>query len=152
MGYTVARVPDQVILRPLYLSIFTAVARRGDNRCGAEPLVLIRLRGIVAVLAPIFCAIALVSNFAVPLIFGAKQQSMGALLKVMAPAGFVPYLFRFINAALRRVGGVGEARERRPCRAHHLCGGARPAIAAQRRRGPALAGLGTLQRAERDRG
>jgi O-antigen/teichoic acid export membrane protein len=104
MAYQIIRVPEIVISGPLYLSTFSIVARSGDNPGAVKSLVFKGLRGIVIVLAPLFCGIALVSDSVVQILFGPKWEETGSILVLLAPAGFFLCLYSFVNAVLMGLG------------------------------------------------
>src|SRR6185437_15413102 len=77
MAYQIVRVPELIISGPLYLSIFASVAQWGSNRAGTAPLALRGLRGIVTVLAPLFCGLALIAHLAVQVLLGPAWAPTG---------------------------------------------------------------------------
>lgn len=104
MAYQIVRIPELVISGPLYLSIFAAVARWGDDRAGSLPLILASFRGVVAVLAPLFCGLALVAHLAVQLLLGDAWAQTAPILVLLAPAGFFLCIYSFIGAVLMGLG------------------------------------------------
>ena len=104
MGYQIVRVPEMIISGPLYLSIFASVAQWGGDRLGTVPFVLRGLRGIVTVLAPLFCGLALVAQFAVLLLLGPAWTATGPILMLLTPAGFLLCVYSFIGAILMGLG------------------------------------------------
>lgn len=104
MAYQIVRVPELIISGPLYLTIFVAVARWGDNHSGAVPLALRGLRGLVTLLAPLFCGMAVVSGLAVHLVLGSAWTATGPILALLAPAGFFLCSFSFIGAIMLGLG------------------------------------------------
>ena len=104
MAYQIVRVPELIISGPLYLSIFASVAKWGDDRGGTLPLVLKGLRGIIIVLAPLFCGLALVAHVAVQLLLGPAWVATGPILVLLAPAGFLLCVYSFIGAILMGLG------------------------------------------------
>jgi PST family polysaccharide transporter len=104
MAYQIVRVPELIISGPIYLSIFAAVAQWGDNRLGAAPLALKGLRGLVTILAPLFCGLALIADLAVQLVLGPAWAATGPILTLLAPAGFFLCLYSFVGAVLMGLG------------------------------------------------
>lgn len=104
MAYQIVRVPELVISGPLYLSIFAAVARWGEDRAGAAPLAVAGLRGVITVLAPLFCGLALVSSLAVKLVLGPAWAETAPILALLTPAGFFLCVYSFIGAILMGLG------------------------------------------------
>ncbi|MGH6827617.1 MAG: oligosaccharide flippase family protein, partial [Rhizomicrobium sp.] len=104
MAYQIVRVPELVVSGPLYLSMFVSVARWGDDVKGALPLALKGLRGGVALLAPLFCGLALVSDPLVKLLLGPAWTATGPILTLLAPAGFFLCCFSFLGATLLGLG------------------------------------------------
>lgn len=106
MAYQIVRVPEMIISGPLYLSVFASVARLGDDRAGAAPLTLRGLRGVVTILAPLFCGLALVAQPAVELLLGPAWKETAPLLMLLTPAGFLLGVYSFIGAIFM---GLGRA-------------------------------------------
>src|SRR6185437_4814420 len=104
MGYQIVRIPELIISGPLYLSIFTSVAHRGDDRRGAAGLALRGFRGVVTVLAPLFCGLALVAHLAVLLLLGPAWAATAPILTLLAPAGFFLCVYSFIGAIFMGLG------------------------------------------------
>jgi O-antigen/teichoic acid export membrane protein len=104
MAYQIVRVPEMIISGPLYLSIFASVAQWGDDRRGTAPLALRGLRGIVTVLAPLFCGLALIAHLAVLVLLGPLWTASGPILMLLTPAGFLLCVYSFIGAMLMGLG------------------------------------------------
>lgn len=104
MGYQIVRIPELIISGPLYLSMFVAVAGWGDNRAGALPLTIKGLRGLITLLAPLFCGLALVSDLLVRAVLGPAWIATGPILAMLAPAGFFLCTFSFIGGILMGLG------------------------------------------------
>lgn len=104
MAYQIVRIPELIISGPLYISIFAAVARWGEDRVGAGSLALTGLRGIITALAPLFCGLALVSGLAVKLVLGPAWTETAPILALLAPAGFLLCIYSFIGAILMGLG------------------------------------------------
>ena len=104
MGYQIVRVPEMIISGPIYLSIFASVARWGHDRGATVPLTLRGLRGIVTVLAPLFCGLALVAHLAVIVLLGQAWAPTGPILMLLTPAGFLLCIYNFIGAILMGLG------------------------------------------------
>lgn len=100
MAYQIVRVPELLISGPLYLSIFASVAKWGDDRRGTVPLALRGLRGVVTLLAPVFCGLALVARPAVELLLGSAWTETAPILMLLAPAGFLLGVYSFTGAIL----------------------------------------------------
>ena len=104
MAYQIVRLPEMIISGPLYLSIFASVAKWDDDRRGTVPLALRGLRGIVTMLAPLFCGLALVAYPAVELLLGPAWRETAPILTLLTPAGFLLGLYSFIGALLMGLG------------------------------------------------
>jgi PST family polysaccharide transporter len=104
MGYQIVRMPELIISGPLYLSMFVAVAGWGDNHAGALPLAIKGLRGVTALLGPLFCGLALVSDLLVKVMLGPAWAATGPILAMLAPAGFFLCTFNFIGGILMGLG------------------------------------------------
>lgn len=100
MAYQIVRVPEMIILGPIYMSIFASVARWGDDRMGTVPLALRGLRGIVTILAPLFCGLALVAQLIVLVLLGPAWLPTGPILTLLTPSGFLLCIYTFIGAIL----------------------------------------------------
>lgn len=88
MAYQIVRMPDLLISGPLYLYIFTAVSRTAQDKQASNALAVAALRLGSAVLAPLFCGLALVADLAVPLVLGPKWLGAIAPLQLLTLAGF----------------------------------------------------------------
>jgi O-antigen/teichoic acid export membrane protein len=104
MGYQIVRIPELIISGPLYLSMFVSVAGWGDNRAGALPLAIKGLRGVIALLAPLFCGLALLAELLVKVVLGPTWLATGPILALLAPAGFFLCTFNFIGGILMGLG------------------------------------------------
>jgi len=109
MASRIVNLPAMVLSGPLHLSVFTSVARWGDDRIGARPLALLGLRSVVTIMAPVFCGLALVADLAVEILLGPSWAATGPILMLLAPAGFLLCVTDFIGAILR---GLGRAQDR----------------------------------------
>jgi len=108
MASRLVNLPAMILAWPLHLSIFASVAQWGDDRIGARPLALRGLRGIVTVLAPLFCGLGLVADLAVEILLGPAWASTGPILTLLAPAGFFLCICEFIAMILL---GLGRAQD-----------------------------------------
>jgi PST family polysaccharide transporter len=108
MASRIVNLPAMILAWPLHLSIFTSVAQWGDDRIGARPLALRGLRGIVIVLAPLFCGLGLVADLAIEILLGPAWASTGPVLMLLAPAGFFLCVCDFIAMILL---GLGRAQD-----------------------------------------
>jgi O-antigen/teichoic acid export membrane protein len=117
MAYQIVRVPELIISGPLYLSIFASVAQWDDDRRRTVPLALRGLRGIVTLLAPLFCGLALVAHPAVELLLGSAWTETAPILMRLAPAGFLLGVYSFTGAIL-----MGHGRSEYQFRLIVLCG------------------------------
>jgi O-antigen/teichoic acid export membrane protein len=93
-----------VISGPLYLSVFAAIAHSHENQAEVRALVSRGLRGTVTVLAPAFCGLAFTAHLVVPLLLGPKWLPTGAILALLAPAGFFICMYAVANAMLLGLG------------------------------------------------
>jgi len=104
MGYQIVRIPELIISGPLYLSVFVAVAGCDDNHAGALALAIKGLRGVTALLGPLFCGLALVSDLLVRVALGPAWVATGPILAMLAPAGFFLCTFNFVGGILMGLG------------------------------------------------
>jgi O-antigen/teichoic acid export membrane protein len=104
MAYQIVRLPELIISGPLYLSIFVSMAGREGDRAGALEVAMKGLRGLVTLLAPLFCGLALVADLAVKLVLGPAWIATGPILMLLAPAGFFLCVYSFIGAVLMGLG------------------------------------------------
>src|SRR5205807_1441685 len=91
---------------PIYLTIFTAIARLGEDRSRASVLATRGLRGVATVVGPMFGGLAMVADLAVRLLLGAKWAPAAPALAFLAPAGFLLCFYSIIGAVLM---GLGRA-------------------------------------------
>jgi len=97
------RVPDMVISGPIYLPVFTAVAQY-DRSTNPTPIVMRGLRGLVMILAPIFCGLAMTAEPVVHLLFGAKWADTAPILALLTPCGFFLCIYSFAGAIFMGIG------------------------------------------------
>jgi PST family polysaccharide transporter len=108
MAYQLTRVPDFVISGPIYLSTLTAVAQAAD-RDVARTVVQRNLRIMIAILAFLFCGLALTADLATSLLLGPRWADTAPVLAALAPAGFLICLYSFMGAVL--LGAGNSARQ-----------------------------------------
>jgi O-antigen/teichoic acid export membrane protein len=108
LAYQVIRVPDMIVSGPMYLPVFTTVARNDRLKRAHGPFVLRGLRGLVTVLAPSFLVVALAADSIVHILFGPKWGDAGQILMMLAPSGFFLCLYSFIGAVLMGLGRSGQ--------------------------------------------
>ncbi|MDB5461268.1 MAG: polysaccharide transporter, family [Caulobacteraceae bacterium] len=106
MAFQLTRLPDSFISGPIYLAIFTAGARVGDDHGRAVVLASRGLRGVATAMAPIFGGLAMVADLAIKLLLGAKWAPAAPILALLAPAGFLLCFYSIISAVLM---GLGRA-------------------------------------------
>jgi O-antigen/teichoic acid export membrane protein len=105
MAYQLVRAPDMLISGPLYLYIFTAVARTAQGSPAAmQDLAAAGLRLGVAALAPVFCGLALTADLAVPLVLGDKWVAAIVPLRLLCAAGFFFCLCSIMATTLMGLG------------------------------------------------
>jgi PST family polysaccharide transporter len=104
MSLQLIRLPDNLISGPIYLAVFTAVARLGDDRRPAADLTSRSLRGVAIATAPIFGGLALVADLIVKLLLGPKWVGSETVLACMAPVGFFICFYSIISAVLMGLG------------------------------------------------
>jgi len=104
LGWQVARIPDQVISGPVYLGVFTSVARAQAEGLPTAPVVLKPLRMLVTGLAPVFVGMAAVADLLVRLLLGAKWNAAAPVLAAIAPGSFLLCLYSIVGAALLGLG------------------------------------------------
>lgn len=106
MAYQIVRAPDMLISGPLYLYIFTAVARAGadPSRHDIHVLATAGLRLGSATLAPLFLGLALVADLAVALVLGDSWQGAVTPMRYLAGAGFSFCMCSIVGTALMGLG------------------------------------------------
>jgi PST family polysaccharide transporter len=104
MAFQLIRLPDSLISGPIYLAVFTAVARLGEDRPRAAALAAQGLRGVASAVAPIFGGLAMVADLIVKLLLGPKWMGSEAVLALLAPAGFFLCFYSIISAVLMGLG------------------------------------------------
>jgi PST family polysaccharide transporter len=104
MAYQLVRMPEFVLSGPLFLATFTAISVA--HEAGAEPagLALRTLRMTVAILAPLFCGLACVSDLLVGVFLGSRWDAAAPVLAALAPAGFFMCLYSVAGAVLMGFG------------------------------------------------
>lgn len=107
MAYQIVRVPDMLISGPLYLYIFTAMSRTAGDARRSAALAVSALRLGSAVLAPLFCGLALTADLAVPLVLGPKWLGAIAPLQLLSGAGF---FFCLCSIMATTAMGLGRSR------------------------------------------
>jgi PST family polysaccharide transporter len=104
MAFQLIRLPDSLISGPIYLAVFTAVARLGEDRPRAAALAAQGLRGVAIAVAPIFGGLAMIADLIVKLLLGPKWTGSETVLALLAPAGFFLCFFSIISAVLMGLG------------------------------------------------
>ncbi len=104
MANQIIRVPDLLISGPIYLSVFTAVAQNDRSTMNQTALFLRGLRGLVTVLAPIFCGLSFAAQPVIQLLFGAKWAATAPILALLTPCGLLLCLYSFAGAIFMGVG------------------------------------------------
>ena len=107
MAYQIVRVPDMLISGPLYLYIYTAMSRTVGDKAASAGLAMAALRLGSAVLAPLFCGLALVADLAVPLVLGERWSGAIAPLQLLTFAGF---FFCLCSIMATTMMGLGRSR------------------------------------------
>lgn len=105
MAYQIIRVPDLVISGPLYLLIFSSVAR-ATGGAGPQPAAigLSALRLAAIGLAPVFTGLALTAGTAVALVLGPNWAPATGVLAWLCAAGFGFSINSVAAAALMGLG------------------------------------------------
>lgn len=104
MSLQLIRLPDSLISGPIYLAVFTAVARLGEDRSTAAAMTSRSLRGVACATAPIFGGLAVVADLIVKLLLGPKWVGSEAVLAALAPVGFFVCFYSIISAVLMGLG------------------------------------------------
>ena len=102
----IARAPDMIVTGPMYLPVFSTVARNQGRQQGT--FVLRGLRGLVTVLAPIFGMAMLAGDLVIQILFGPKWVDAGPMLMMLAPSAFFICIYMFIGAVLMGLGRSGH--------------------------------------------
>jgi O-antigen/teichoic acid export membrane protein len=98
MAYQVISMPGLIISSPLYLTLFTAVARTERPEVGAVVLSWLRLLALVVV--PVFAGLALTADLAVTILLGAKWAASGPMIALLCPAGLLVCCYSFVSAVM----------------------------------------------------
>lgn len=102
----IARAPDMIVTGPMYLPVFSTVARNQGRQ--QATFVLRGLRGLVTVLAPIFGMAVLAGDLVIQILFGPKWVDAGPMLMMLAPSAFFICIYMFIGAVLMGLGRSGH--------------------------------------------
>ena len=101
MAYQIVRIPDLLISGPLYLYIFSAVARTtAFDPSGVRDLAVRAVRLAATALAPLFCGLALSADLAVPLVLGGQWDGVISPLALLSGAGFAFSMCSVVSAIL----------------------------------------------------
>ena len=106
MAYQIVRVPDLVLSGPLYLYVFTAVAKAAHDgaKARAADLAVSALRLTSSLLAPVFAGLAVISALAVELVLGPEWRPSASVLANLCGAGFGFALCLVCGAILMALG------------------------------------------------
>ena len=104
MALQLVRLPDSLISGPIYLAVFTTVARLGEDRPKAAALAARGLRGVAMAVAPIFAGLAMVADLIVKLLLGPKWIGAETTLALLAPLGFFLCFYSIVSAVLMGLG------------------------------------------------
>lgn len=104
MAYQLVRMPEFVLSGPLFLATFTAIAVLHEAKGEPVGLALRTLRMTVAILAPLFCGLACVSDLLVAVFLGSRWHAAAPVLAALAPAGFFMCLYSVAGAVLMGFG------------------------------------------------
>jgi O-antigen/teichoic acid export membrane protein len=100
----IIRLPDGLIAGPVYLVVFTAVARLNDRRQEASALALRALSGVAIGIAPMFAGLALIADLAAPLLLGEKWAPAAPVVTAISLAGFLIAFYSIVGAVLMGLG------------------------------------------------
>ncbi len=104
MSLQLTRMPDSLISGPIYLAIFSAIARQGEADGRTAQLAQRGLRGVTTVVAPVFCGLALVADLVTTLFLGPRWSAVGPVLILLAPFGFLLCVYSIVGAVLLGLG------------------------------------------------
>jgi PST family polysaccharide transporter len=104
MAFQLIRLPDSLISGPIYLAVFTAVARLGEDLPASAALASRSLRGVATAVAPIFGGLIMVADLIVKLLLGPKWAGSDAVLAQLAPAGFFICFYSIVSSVLMGLG------------------------------------------------
>jgi PST family polysaccharide transporter len=104
MAFQLIRLPDSLISGPIYLAVFTAAARMGEDMPGAAALASRSLRGVASAVAPIFGGLFMVADLIVKMLLGPKWAGSEAVLALLAPAGFFICFYSIVSSVLMGLG------------------------------------------------
>ena len=98
------RLPEILFAGPLFLPVFSAIARAQSEGASLPAMVNRMLRIGVTVLAPLYCGWAFIADIALPLILGPKWHGADVLLQIVAPASFAMCAVMLFTAILQGIG------------------------------------------------
>jgi PST family polysaccharide transporter len=104
MASQIIRIPDAIISGPIYMAVFSAVAKQHHDQTAVSTLTVRALRAIAAGTAPMFLGLAGVADLAVHLFLGAKWTDTTGVLIWLTPAGYLFCLYSVVQAALMGLG------------------------------------------------
>ena len=104
MAFQLIRLPDSLISGPIYLAVFTAVARLGEDLPRSAALASRSLRGVASAVAPIFGGLLMVADLIVKLLLGPKWVGSETVLALLAPAGFFICFYSIVSSVLMGLG------------------------------------------------
>jgi PST family polysaccharide transporter len=107
MALQLVRLPDALISGPIWMAMFTAVARLGDDRPRAAAMASRGLRGVASAVAPLFAGLAMVADLVVKLLLGPKWGGSETVLALLAPTGFFICFYSMVGAVQM---GLGDSR------------------------------------------
>jgi PST family polysaccharide transporter len=98
MAYQVISMPGLIVAGPLYLTLFTAVARA--ERAEVAAVVYSSLRLLALVVTPVFAGLALTADLDVAVLLGAKWTTTGPIIALLCPAGLLVCCYTFVGAVM----------------------------------------------------
>ena len=106
MAYQIIRVPDYVISGPIYLFVFSRIARGSDPRAPSNvaETAVASIRCAASALAAIFGGLAIVAPLAVPVLLGAEWAGVVGCMQWLSLAGFGFSMFYVFSAILMGAG------------------------------------------------
>ena len=104
MATQLARLPETIIVGPVYLSVFTSASRAHAAGVGPGAMMSRTWRLGLLVLAPLFAGVALTADFLTAILLGQRWEDTHNLVQALSPAAFCGCLIVLIVANLQAIG------------------------------------------------
>jgi polysaccharide transporter, PST family len=104
MATQLARLPETIIVGPVYLSVFTSAARAHAAGEGPGAMLSRTWRLGLLVLTPLFAGVALTADFVTAVLLGSRWADTHNLVQALSPAAFCGCLIVLIVGNLQAIG------------------------------------------------